>query len=96
MEYKEALAIIAQHYGLGEEVVDTTLIAASEGRVRFTKKYSCENCGTCQNFNCVAGGASGYCAVRKRKPRYNGDPPTLLFVSRSRKACLDYKPRNSE
>ena len=60
-----------------------------EGRLKIAPPVTGERCGTCRNYDRISGMLWGYCRVRREK--HHKDQP--LAVSRSRKACKTYHPK---
>ena len=73
--------------GFDPEELSEIALANKEGRLFIKKKPTEKTCGSCSHF-CreTLGRASGHCDVRKDKYTRRA-----LYVSQSRKACLDYK-----
>ncbi|MBQ4120454.1 MAG: hypothetical protein IJD35_00415 [Clostridia bacterium] len=73
--------------GLTPEELSEIALANKEGRLFIKRRPTEKTCGSCSHF-CreKLGRASGHCNARKdRRTR------SALYVSQSRKACLDYK-----
>lgn len=68
----------------------------AEGRLKILAPLGGERCETCQNYNPFEGKLCGICMVRMRTNKRGEKVGGPLFVTRSKRACRDYRKKEEK